>query len=95
MHTAQGVSSQLLNRAVDLTVLTQLKQKADKWYARIDELSQLHGAFEVAKLLPAETNYLPTASSIALKTVIVNWHQYGANPFALNGATKLAANGAT
>jgi DNA-binding beta-propeller fold protein YncE len=26
---------------------------------------------------------------------VVNWHQYGANPFALNGATKLAANGAT
>jgi hypothetical protein len=26
---------------------------------------------------------------------IVNWHQYVANPFALNGATKLAANGAT
>lgn len=70
MHTAQGVSSQLLNRAVDLAVLTQLKQNADEWYVRIDELNQLHGAFEVAKLLPAETNYLPTASSIALKAVM-------------------------
>jgi hypothetical protein len=28
-------------------------------------------------------------------SIPVNWHQYGANPFALNGATKLAANGAT
>lgn len=70
MQANYRLSSQILKNAIDLAVLDQLKQKADKWYTRIDDLSKFYGPFEIEQHLPKNTKFLPTASSIALNAVM-------------------------